>query len=66
MANLVVVSEVRKIARSHGKRLGKDFVAYLNRKVHDIVESNCRSLGTYKTLNSLDANAKETAGALQR
>jgi hypothetical protein len=66
MANIVVVSAVKRIAKSHGKRVGATYLGYLNRKLTEIVESDCRNLGSYKTLNSADANAKELAGALSR
>lgn len=66
MANLVVVSAVKRIAQSHGKRVGGTYVAYLNRKMTEIVEQDCRNLGSYKTLNAEDANAKDLAASLVR
>jgi hypothetical protein len=65
MANLVVVSAVKRIAKQHGKWVGVSYVGYLNRRITEIVEQDCRNLRGYKTLNSGDANAKALAAGLR-
>lgn len=63
MASIVVISKVKDMARKRGKRVGRSFIDYLNRRVVEIVEANMHILGSRRTLTAEDANALESLSA---
>lgn len=60
MANFIVVSSVRRLAKERGKRVSKGFIDFLDRRVRSIVISHIHLLGGRKTLNAQDSEAIES------
>src|SRR3990172_6488189 len=50
-------SEVRKVAKEKGKKVGSSFLAWLDREVMTLVQNSIHSLGGKTILNAEDAEA---------
>ena len=53
----IVRAAVRTLAKKHNKRLGRSYVAYLERRCYNIIMSHIGTLGSKATLNAEDAEA---------
>ena len=61
----VVKSTVKALVKKHGKRIGKSYWSYLDRRIEGIVERDC--LNTRQaTLNSEDGAAADELSKLRR
>jgi len=55
----IIASAVRAQAGARGKWVSKSYIAWLDRKVRQMVESHIDRLGSRKMLNAEDAEALE-------
>ena len=51
---MIKVSELKKLVKEKKKRMGKDYIEYLNRKLTNIVLSHINMLGSRGTLKAKD------------
>jgi hypothetical protein len=61
---LIRQSEVRKLAKEKGKKVGTSFLAWLDREVMNKVQNSIHSLGGKTILNAEDAEAYDKRASL--
>jgi hypothetical protein len=54
---LIKASAVRELAKENNKRVGRDYLQYLEKLFADAIRRDCHRLGSRKTLNRADAAA---------
>ena len=59
-------SAVRKLAKEKGKRVGSNYLAWLDREIERKIIGNIGQLGAYKTLNVEDATAATVLAVARR
>lgn len=60
MARYVVVSNVKKLAKENGRRVGKDFIGMLDRKIEQVIRKACDQHNGGKV--TLDSSLAEYVG----
>lgn len=51
----IVQSKIRSLANKNGKRVGRSYLLYLERRIHGMVLGHIKTLGSKATLNAEDA-----------
>ena len=57
----IVASKIRALAKSNGKRVSKSYLQYLERRVHAMVTTHSKILGSRVTLKVEDAEALDAS-----
>ena len=60
----IKVSTIRQRAKDNGKRCPKSWLLALDMKVEALVNSECRNLGSKKTLSADDSNLRWNLGSM--
>lgn len=57
----IVISKIKSLAKSNGKRVSRTYLEYLSRRVHAMVVAHAKNLGSRATLNAEDAGAMDAS-----